>query len=133
MKLFDLFKKKNKDIISYDLNTIFSNKKVFGWGDVYEAIGMMDAVKTINEKETGKYHYKNVRANENTIRKIEDLTLNNLTKTKNKFSKMYKPEYLKRKHAMDSLCWAPFSDKTIKDDIIVMLLPEHKDFTKGFE
>lgn len=127
--MFKLFKNKKDTFRSYTLDNLFNDKKILSWEDVYIKTGILDHVKEINDKETGKYHYKNVRANENTINKIDDFLLDNLLHTKNKYSRMYKEHYLKSKHAMDSLCWAPFSDEKIKDNVIVMLLPDNKDFT----
>lgn len=131
--MFNIFKRKKDDIHSYNLTTLYNDKKVLCWEDLYKAIGIMDAVKEINDKETGRYHYKNIRANEKTINKLDEFLLDNLVNTKNRFSKMYKEKYLRSKHAMDSLCWAPFSDNNIQDDVIVMLLPNNKNFTTQIE
>lgn len=130
MGLFNIFKKKDKTYQEFEIEKLYNNKKLYSWEDVFKETGIFEIIKSLNKNDS-KYHFRNIRANEKTINKLDDMLLKNLIETKNKFSKVYAKEYLKKKHSMDTLCFAPSIDESIKDDIIKLLLPNDKDFTEG--
>lgn len=132
MGLFNIFKKKDETYHEFKVEKLYNNKKLYSWEDIFKETGLFETIKNLNEGNS-KYHYRNIRANEKTINKLDDMLLKNLIETKNKFSKVYTKEYLRKKHSMDSLCFAPSIDETIKDDIIILLLPNNKDFTNGIK
>ena len=53
-----------------------------------------------------------------------------LCKTKNKYSRMYREKALLNMSAFDRLMYAPKEDIAIKDNIIRVLLPNHKEYTQ---
>lgn len=127
-----LFKRK-KDYFVYELENLLDkpDKTLVCYADLYKKLGIflkLEELKVVSHES--KYHYKNVRANEKTITKIEAALKNNLIKTKNKWSKVYKETKLTSMAAWDSLMFAPFCDNKIKDDVIVVLDPTNKEYTK---
>jgi len=128
-----LFMKKEK---IYTLsNNIFDNKNILCYEDLYKATNIMEDIKImLKQNKFNKYHYQNIQANSNTIMKCNKLIHFNLIKTKNKYSRNYTEHYLKNMAAMDSLLWAPKTNNKLKDNCILVLLPNHKNFinvTKG--
>ena len=134
--MFDKIKKifsKNKDLVEFDIdfNKFKDNKDIVCYDELYKALEIMKTVDKIrSENNLGKYHYKNIRTNKKTCEKIEELLKYNLLNTKNKFKKRYKEKYLLSMFSMDCLMWSPFIQDDIKDDKIVIILPENKDFTE---
>lgn len=127
MNLFNIFKKKDKTYKEFNVKKLYNNNKLYSWEDIFKETNILETIKNLNTSNS-KYHYNNIRANEKTINKLDDMLLNNLIETKNEYSKVYTKEYLRKKHSMDSLCFAPSIDETIGDNIIKLLLPNNKDF-----
>ena len=127
MNLFNIFKKKDKTYKEFNIKKLYTNNKLYSWEDVFKKTGIFETIKNLNIDDS-KYHYNNIRANEKTVNKLDDMLLKNLIETKNKYSEVYTKEYLRKKHSMDSLCFAPSIDETISDNIIKLLLPNNKDF-----
>lgn len=129
-KLLNLFKN-NKYVFIKPEEDFYKNKKIICYVDLYNLFGVMPYIEDMVEKsEFRKFHNKNIRANNNTIKKFDDFIRNNLIHTKNKYSKIYKEKYLLSMAAMDALEWAPFIDNSLENDIIKIVLPESKDFVK---
>ncbi len=130
MRFLDLFKLKKhyKDFI---ISTEVLNKKPICYGDVFKILKLDKEVEKLCLD--GKYHYKNIRANSNTIKLLDTKIEYNLLKTKNMYSKIYKEKALKTMAAYDRLMFAPKEDNTIKDNIIRILLPTHKNYTEAIE
>lgn len=118
--MFSFFKKSR---ISYKITAeILANKKLLCYGDLFHKLNIFG-------NEVKKYHYKNIRCNKKTLDKIENFLRYNLLHTKNKYSKIYTEKKLASMFSFDCLIYAPFIDDSIKDDIIIKLLDNDKDFT----
>lgn len=125
----NLFSKKT---LSFKItDEVMKNKRILFYEDLFKVLGMTAALEELRaENENKKYNYKNVRANNCTIQKINAFLTNNLVYTKNKWSKMYKEQKLHVIASFNQLMWSPFTDNTIADDEIVVLKPNHKNFTQ---
>ena len=125
----NLFSKKT---LSFKItNEVMKNKRILFYEDLFKVLGMTAAIEELRaENENKKYHYKNIRANNCTIQNLNGFLTNNLVYTKNKWSKMYKEQKLHSIASFNHLMWSPFTDNTIADDEIVVLKPNHKDFTQ---
>ena len=129
MSLKELIKKllpkpKFQDFI-VDFDTI--KKKPICYGDLFKQLGMVDLVQKI--LVDGKYHYANIRANSLTINILDTILKENLLKTKNRYSKMYRPKALESMSAFDRLMYAPKADESVPKNTIRVLLPNHKEYT----
>ena len=100
---------------------ILHDKKILCYGDLYNKLNVFNS-------EVKKYHYKNIRCNVYTLKKIENLLKNNLLNTKNKYSRMYKEPKLLSILAFDNLMYAPFVDESVPNDCIIKLLDGHKKY-----
>lgn len=125
----NLFSKKT---LSFKItDEVMKNKRILFYEDLFKVLGMTAAIEELRaENENKKYNYKNIRANNCTIQKINAFLTNNLVYTKNKWSKMYKEQKLHVIASFNQLMWSPFTDNTIADDEIVVLKPKHKNFTQ---
>lgn len=125
----NLFSKKT---LSFKItDEVMKNKRILFYEDLFKVLGMTAAIEELRaENENKKYDYKNIRANNCTIQKINAFLTNNLVYTKNKWSKMYKEQKLHVIASFNQLMWSPFTDNTIADDEIVVLKPNHKNFTR---
>jgi len=134
--MFESFKnffKKKKDYIVFniDFDKYTNNNKVLCYEDFYKVTGILETIEEIRKANNqGKYHYKNVQANSETYKKIEEVLKYNLIKTKNKFSKFYKETYLTKKFAWDCLMWSPYTNEKLQYGEIKILLPNNKEFVK---
>lgn len=119
-----------KDHKIYKLtNMILKDKKTFCYHDLYAKIGIMqDIEEMIKQNEFKKYHYQNIQANYNTIRKMDELIRFNLCNRKNKYTRIYNKQRLANMAAMDGLQWAPKTNNDLEDDQILVILPNNKDF-----
>ncbi len=125
----NLFSKKT---VSFKItDEVMKNKRILFYEDLFKVLGITTVLEELRaENENKKYDYKNVRANNCTIQKINAFLTNNLVYTKNKWSKMYKEQKLHVIASFNQLMWSPFTDNTIADDEIVVLKPKHKNFTQ---
>ena len=119
-----------KDHKIYKLtNTMLKDKKTFCYHDLYARIGIMkDIEEMIKQNEFKKYHYQNIQANYNTIRKMDELIRFNLCNRKNKYTRIYNKQHLANMAAMDGLQWAPKTNNDLEDDQILVILPNNKNF-----
>ena len=125
MKLFDIFKRKPK-YKEFVVDSYILKQKPFCYGELFKALGMDILVKDLCTN--GKYHYANIRANKATIESFDKMLKENLIKTKNKYSKLYRPKALESMSSFDCLMYAPKEDNTVADNIIRVLLPNHKEY-----
>lgn len=125
----NLFSKKT---VSFKItDEVMKNKRILFYEDLFKVLGITTVLEELRaENENKKYDYKNVRANNCTIQKINAFLTNNLVYTKNKWSKMYKEQKLHVIASFNQLMWSPFTDNTIADDEIIVLKPKHKNFTQ---
>ena len=122
------FFKKTTNIYNINDKT-YKNKKILCYYDLYKNVGIMnDIEKMIEKNEFKKYHYANIQANYNTILKLDSLIRDNLKKTKNKWSRMYKTNILESMAAMDALQWAPKINNDLENDQVLIILPNNKNF-----
>ena len=109
--------------------TIFDDKKIICYHDLYTKIGIMKDIEImITKNKFKKYHYQNIQANYNTIRKLDELIRFNLVNRKNKYTRMYNKQHLANMAAMDGLQWSPKTNNDLQDDIIRVILPNNKEF-----
>ena len=125
MKLFDLFKRKPK-YKEFLIDDYILKQKPYCYGELFKALGMDILVRGLCIE--GKYHYANIRANRSTIDSIDKMLTENLIKTKNKYSKLYRPKALESMSAFDRLMYAPKEDAVVKDNVIRVLLPNHSEY-----
>lgn len=131
MNIFKWFKR-NPTYRDFNITTdILKNKKIICYGNLFLTLGMEDLVKNLCIR--GKYHYANIRANKNTIKSLDKVLEKNLCKTKNKYSKAYKEQALINMAAFDRLMYGPKEDNSLADNIIRVLLPNHKKYTQPLE
>lgn len=118
------------DYIDFEITEdIYKNKKLLCLEDVYTELGMLPDLNTVaGLSSTEKFDYHNIRANKDTQDKIYDAIKYNLIKTKNKYSRAYKEKYLESMCAMNFLCFSPFTDNTIPNEIIRLYTVENPDF-----
>ena len=128
MNIFNWFKRNPTYKDFTIMPDVLKNKKIICYGNLFLSLGMEDLVKKLCIN--GKYHYVNIRANKTTIDTLDKMLEEHLCKTKNKYSKMYKEKALLNMSAFDRLMYAPKEDTTIKDNIIRVLLPNHKEYTQ---
>lgn len=129
--MLNFFKKfMKKDINLYTVqNTIYKDKKILCYSDLYTKVGIMNDIESmIKENKFKKYHYSNIQASYKTIIKLDSLIRNNLKTTKNKWSRIYTTNILETMAAMDTLQWAPKINEELKEDEILVILPNNKKF-----
>lgn len=119
-----------KDHKIYKLtDMILDDKKIICYHDLYTKIGIIaDIEEMIKQNEFKKYHYQNIQANYNTIRKMDELIRFNLCNRKNEYTRIYNKQHLANMAAMDGLQWAPKTNNNLEDDQILVILPNNKDF-----
>lgn len=129
-KILKLFKHtpKYKD---FPINFQTLKKKPLCYGDLFKELGMVNLIEELTIG--GKYHYANIRANKLTVDILDSVLKENLCKTKNKYSKMYRKHALENMSAFDRLMYAPKEDESIPNNIIRVLLPNHKNFTSPID
>lgn len=116
-------------IIKIDYSLLKKKKDVLGYEDVYKKIGVWNYIlQLIEVNKFKKFHYKNIQANMNTYKKLQEILRDNLLHTHNKFSRMYKEKYILSMQAWDSLQWSPYTNETIQDDEIKIILPNNPEF-----
>lgn len=130
MNIFNLFKRK-KNYKDFVITPEILKKKPVCYGALFKALELDKAIEALCLD--GKYHYANIRANSKTIHLLDNATEQNLSKTKNKYSKIYKEHALKTMAAYDRLMFSPKADETIKDNVIRVLLPEHKEYKSAIK
>lgn len=121
VSLKNLFKKTYIDI---DISSLYQNKNIYVYSDLYTFYHMYSYLAEKN------YHYTNIRANKQTVGLIESKLDENLFKTKNKYTKLYTSKYLQGMASMDKLIFAPYIDNTIKNNVIRILFPNNKSYKK---
>lgn len=111
--------------IDLDVSSIYTDNKVYLYQDIYTKINFFKCIAK------GPYHYKNVRANEQTIKLLNEKLEHNLFKTKNKYKRNYTDKYLQKIYGMDILVYAPYTDNSIPNNKIRIILPNNKLYEKA--
>ena len=134
--MFELIKKLFKPkptfiILNIDYKPLKRNKNILTYESFYEAVGVWPYLMEMVEKsEFKKFHYKNIQANTNTYKKIQEMLRDNLLHTRNKYSKHYKEKYILNMQAMDSLQWSPYTNNNLKDDEIKILFDNNEEYVQ---
>lgn len=116
--------------IVIDYTPFQKDKSIICYEDFYIKSGVYEYINEMVKANNGKkYHYSNIQANETTINMIDELIEEHLVKTKNKYSKVFKEDYLKTMAAMDRLQWSPKINNTIRNDFIKIILPGNPEYT----
>lgn len=129
MNLLKIFKKKNtfKEIKIKDI--IFNNTKLCTFNDLFCALGADSEIKKLKAiSKTDTYHIDNLRMNQKTFDKIDNMLLTNLLSKKNKYARTYKEKYLRTQHGFDSLIFAPRIDNSIQDNVLYIIKPGNSEF-----
>lgn len=124
VKLLKFFKKNNtlKEIKIKDI--VFNNTKLCTFNDLFCALGADLEIKKLKEiSKADTYHMDNLRMNQKTFDKIDNLLLTNLLSKKNKYARTYREKYLRTQHSFDSLIFAPRIDNSIQDDVLCIIKP----------
>ena len=132
MSLLKIFKKKNtfKEIKIKDI--IFNNTKLCTFNDLFCALGADLEIKKLKDiSKTDTYHIDNLRVNQKTFDKIDNMLLKNLLSKKNKYARVYKEKYLRTQHSFDSLMFAPHIDNSIKDNVLYIIKPGNSEFKEA--
>lgn len=130
MNIFNLFKlKKTYEDFIIDSNVL--NKKPTCYGELFKMLGIEELIQSLCTH--GKYHYKNIRANDFTIEFLDNVLTENLIKTKNKYSRAYKKEALRTMASWDNLMYAPKIDNKVTTNVIRVLLPTNKEYEQAME
>ena len=124
MEFLNILKKEVCFEIPEDL---YKNKNILSFVDIYDSLGIENCINSIIAKtKESKLEYSNIRANEKTIQKLYDLVKENVLKSK---KKNFLTEKVKETAcAMDFLMYSPYTDSSIKDNTIIILKPNNKNY-----